>query len=125
MGKDVIILSSDSEDINEGPSKGKVPKKDINEGPSKGNMPKGLMLDPELAKVFKARPPPALLDWYGYSSVDEYLEDTFFNSSKTETKDKSAMDTFPGSTDKETSDNETTDNETTIEKYVPVGKSVS
>nr|GEW57714.1 hypothetical protein [Tanacetum cinerariifolium] len=27
-----------SEDINEGPSKGKVPKEDINEGPSKGKL---------------------------------------------------------------------------------------
>ncbi|GJW27089.1 hypothetical protein Tco_0040900 [Tanacetum coccineum] len=35
----VIVLSSDSEDINEGQSKGNVPKEDINEGPSKGNMP--------------------------------------------------------------------------------------
>ncbi|GJR78417.1 cytochrome P450 71A4-like protein [Tanacetum coccineum] len=33
---DIIVLKSDSEDINEGPSKGKVPKEDINEGPSKG-----------------------------------------------------------------------------------------
>nr|GEU54605.1 hypothetical protein [Tanacetum cinerariifolium] len=39
MGKDIIVLSSDSEDINEGPSKGKVPKEDINEGPSKGKLP--------------------------------------------------------------------------------------
>ncbi|GJT42916.1 hypothetical protein Tco_0951631 [Tanacetum coccineum] len=38
----IIVLSSDSEDINEGPSKGKVPKEDINEGPSKGRVVLGL-----------------------------------------------------------------------------------
>nr|GEW51191.1 hypothetical protein [Tanacetum cinerariifolium] len=53
-----------------------------------------------------------------------------------ETKDKSSMDTFPGSTDEETSDTESTDKniivgttcknilsyEDTIEKYVPIVK---
>nr|GEV21431.1 hypothetical protein [Tanacetum cinerariifolium] len=31
----------DSEDVNDGPSKGKVPK-DVNDGPSKGKFPKGV-----------------------------------------------------------------------------------
>ncbi|GJS89021.1 hypothetical protein Tco_0771657 [Tanacetum coccineum] len=100
-GKDIIVLSSDSEDINEGPSKGKVPKEDINEGPSKGKLaPLGSSARPrpevglELAKLFKYGPPPDLLRWYGYADVDEYLEDPFFDSPKKETKDKSSMDTF-------------------------------
>ncbi|GKD97684.1 hypothetical protein Tco_1381581, partial [Tanacetum coccineum] len=101
----IIVLSSDSEDVNEGPSKGKVPKEDINEGPSKGKLsPLGS----------SARPRP---------------EDTFFDIPEKEAKDKSSMDTFPGSTDEESSDNETLVgttgkdllfNEDTIEKYVPV-----
>nr|GEZ08936.1 hypothetical protein [Tanacetum cinerariifolium] len=91
----IIVLSSDSEDINEGLSKGNVPKEDIN--------------------------------------------DTFLDSLKKETKDKSSMDTFLGITDEETSDTESTDKnitigttsknilsyEDTIEKYVPVVKSAS
>ncbi|GJU61001.1 hypothetical protein Tco_1238767 [Tanacetum coccineum] len=61
------MLSSDSEDINEGPSKGKVPKEDINEGPSKGKLaPLGSSARPrpevglELAKLFKYGLPPDL-----------------------------------------------------------------
>ncbi|GJX78402.1 hypothetical protein Tco_0325213 [Tanacetum coccineum] len=113
-GKDIIVLSSDSEDINKGPSKGNVPKEDINEG------------GPELAKLFKYGPPPMLLRWYGYADVDEYLEDPFSDSPEKETKDKSCMDTFSGSTYEESSDNETTVgttdkdlifNEDTIEKH--------
>ncbi|GKB68759.1 hypothetical protein Tco_0930171, partial [Tanacetum coccineum] len=112
----IIVLSSNSEDINEGPSKGKVTKEDINEGPSKGKLsplrssarPRP-EVGPELAKLFKYGPPPALLRWYGYNDVDEYLEDTFFDSPEKETKGKSSMDTFPD----------------TIEKYVPVVKSAS
>ncbi|GKB76273.1 hypothetical protein Tco_0943168, partial [Tanacetum coccineum] len=99
--KDIIVLSSDSEDFNEGPSKGKVPKEDINEGPSKGKLaPLGSSarprpeVGPELAKLFKYGPPAHLLRWYGYADVDEYLEDPFFDSPEKETKDKSSMDTF-------------------------------
>ncbi|GJR33972.1 hypothetical protein Tco_1209656 [Tanacetum coccineum] len=116
---DIIDLSSDSEDINEGPSKGKIPKEDINEGPSKGKLP---------PLGSSARPRP---------EVGPELA-KLFNPEK-ETKDKSSMDTFPGSTDEETSDTESTDKnitvgttgknllfyEDTIEKYVPVGKSAS
>nr|GEV30277.1 hypothetical protein [Tanacetum cinerariifolium] len=93
----------------------------------------------ELAKLFKYGPPPNLLCWYRYADVNEYLEDHFFDSPKQETKDKSSMDTFPGSTDEETSDTESIDKnitvgttfknilsyKDTIEKYVPVLKSVS
>ncbi|GJY86824.1 hypothetical protein Tco_0500850 [Tanacetum coccineum] len=117
----IIVLSSDSEDINEGPSKGKVPKEDINEGPSKGKLaPLGSSarprneVGPELAKLFKYGPPPNLLRWYGYADVDEYLEDHFFDSPEKETKEKSSMDTFPGSTDEETSDTESTDKNITV-----------
>nr|GEU31469.1 hypothetical protein [Tanacetum cinerariifolium] len=115
----IIVSSSDSEDINEGPSKRKVPKEDINEGPSKGKLP---------PLRSSARPRP---------EVGPELE-KLFNPEK-ETKDKSSMDTFPGSTDEETSDTESTDKnitvgtigknilsyEDTIEKYVPVVKSAS
>ncbi|GJZ65643.1 hypothetical protein Tco_0622339 [Tanacetum coccineum] len=115
----IIVLSSDSEDINEGPSKGKVPKEDINEGPSKGKLP---------PLGSSARPRP---------EVGPELA-KLFNPEK-ETKDKSSMDTFPGSTDEETSDTESTNKniivgttgknilsyEDTIEKYVPVVKSAS
>ncbi|GKC24805.1 hypothetical protein Tco_1026955, partial [Tanacetum coccineum] len=109
-------------DINEGPSKGKVPKEDINEGPSKGKLaPLGSSarprpeVGPELAKFFKYGPPPDLLRWwYGYADVDEYLEDTFFDSPEKETKDKSSMYTFPGSTYEETSDTESTDKNITV-----------
>ncbi|GKF89618.1 hypothetical protein Tco_0263581, partial [Tanacetum coccineum] len=94
---------------------------------------------PELVKLFKYGPPPNLLRWYGYADVDEYLEDHFFDSPEKETKEKSSMDTFPGSTDEETSDTESTDKnitvgttcknilsyEDTIKKYVPVIKSAS
>nr|GEV08636.1 26S proteasome non-ATPase regulatory subunit 4 [Tanacetum cinerariifolium] len=66
--KDIIMLSSDNEDINEGPSKGKVPKEDINEGPSKEKLaPLGSStrhrseVGPGLAKLFKYGPPPDLL----------------------------------------------------------------
>nr|GEZ34985.1 hypothetical protein [Tanacetum cinerariifolium] len=61
---DIIVLSSDSEDINEGPSKGNVPKKDINEGPSKGKLPPlGSSARPrpeiwdEIVQKIKKRPP--------------------------------------------------------------------
>ncbi|GKC52618.1 hypothetical protein Tco_1075363 [Tanacetum coccineum] len=140
-GKDIIVLSSDSEDINEGQSKGNVPKEDINEGPSKGKLPPlgssarpRSEVGPELANIFKYGPPPTFLRWYGYADINEYLEDPFFDSPEKETKDKSSMDTFSGSTYEESSDNETTVgttgkdllfNEDTIEKYVPVQKSAS
>nr|GEV22608.1 hypothetical protein [Tanacetum cinerariifolium] len=94
---------------------------------------------PELAKLLKYGPLPDLLCWYGYNDVDEYLEDTFFDSPKKETKDNSSMDTFPGSIDEETSNTESTDKniivgttcknilsyEHTIQKYVPIVKSSS
>ncbi|GKF34764.1 hypothetical protein Tco_0107964, partial [Tanacetum coccineum] len=136
----------DSEDINEGLSKGKVPKEDINESPSKGKLaPLGSSarprpeVSPELAKLFKYGPPPDLPCWYGYADVDEYLEDPFFDSPEKETKDKRSIDTFPGSTNEETSDTESNDKnitvgttdknilsyEDTIKKYVPVVKSAS
>ncbi|GJR06065.1 hypothetical protein Tco_0529049 [Tanacetum coccineum] len=139
-------INSDSEDINEGPSKGNVPNEDINEGPSKGKLPplgssvrSRPEVGPELAKLFKYGPPPDLLRWYGYNDVDEYIEDTFFDSPEKETKDKSSIDTFPDSTDEETSDTKSTNKnitvgttgknilsyEDTIEKYVPVVKSAS
>ncbi|GKF23399.1 hypothetical protein Tco_0075721, partial [Tanacetum coccineum] len=142
----IIVLSSVSEDINEGPSKGKVPKEDINKGPSKGKLPPlGSSARPmpevgiEFAKLFKYGPPPDLLRWYGYNDMDEYLEDTLFDSPEKETKDKSSMDTFSGSTNKETPDTESTDKnitvgttsknilsyEDTIKNYVPVVKSAS
>nr|GEU95323.1 hypothetical protein [Tanacetum cinerariifolium] len=144
--ENINVLSSDSEDINKGPSKGKVLKEDINKGPSKGKLaPLGSSVrlrpevSPELAKLFKYGPPPNLLRWYGYANVDEYLEDPFFDSPEKETKDKSNMDTFLGSTDEETSDTESTNKnitvETTsknilsyediIEKYIPVVKYAS
>ncbi|GKE30798.1 hypothetical protein Tco_1446182 [Tanacetum coccineum] len=55
-GKDIIVLSSDSEDVNDGPSNGKVPK-DVNDGPSKGKFPKGV----------NDGLPTELLKWYGYA----------------------------------------------------------
>nr|GEV30276.1 hypothetical protein [Tanacetum cinerariifolium] len=130
----IIVLSSDNEDINEGPSKGKVPKEDIIEGPSKGKLaPLGSSTRPrlevnlELAKLFKYGPPPDLLCWYGYADVNEYLEDHFFDSPKQETKDKKTSDTE--SIDKNITVGTTFKNilsyKDTIEKYVPVLKSVS
>ncbi|GJX71771.1 hypothetical protein Tco_0308942 [Tanacetum coccineum] len=104
---DIIVLSSDSEDVNDGPSKGKVPK-DVNDGPSKRKFPKGV----------KDGPPPELLRWYGYADV-------------------SSSYSFPFSTDEETSEDETTNNKMTNKttgknlmfyedtKYIPVGKSAS
>ncbi|GJU65314.1 hypothetical protein Tco_1247149 [Tanacetum coccineum] len=113
----ILKYSSDSEDINKGPSKEKVPKEDINERPSKGKLT-------PLGSSARTRPE---------------VEDPFFDSPKKETKDKSSMDTFPGSTDEETSDTESTDKnitvgttcknilsyKDTIEKYVLVVKSAS
>ncbi|GJY67176.1 hypothetical protein Tco_0469414 [Tanacetum coccineum] len=109
----IIVLSSDSEDINKGPSKEKMSKEDINEGPSKGKLaPLGS----------SARPSKAFQVWATarFASL-------------------SSMDTFPGSTDEETSDTESTDKnitvgtigknilsyKDTIEKYVLVVKSAS
>ncbi|GJU84498.1 hypothetical protein Tco_1292044 [Tanacetum coccineum] len=55
----IIVLSSESEDINEGSSKGNVPKEDINGGPSKGKLPPlgssarpRPEVGPKLAKLF-------------------------------------------------------------------------
>nr|GFA02150.1 hypothetical protein [Tanacetum cinerariifolium] len=142
----IIVLSSNSKDINEGPSKGNVLKKKINEGLSKGKLPPlGSFVrprpevGPKLAKLFKYVPPPDLLHWYRDNDVDEYLDDTFFDSPEKETKDKSSMDTFPGSIDEETLDTESTNKnitvratgknilsyEDTIEKYVPIVKFAS
>ncbi|GKG09601.1 hypothetical protein Tco_0338347, partial [Tanacetum coccineum] len=118
---DIIVLSSDSEDINEGPSKGKVPNEDINEGHSKGKLPplgssvrSRPGVGPELVKLFKYKPPPDLLRWYGCNDVDEYIEDNFFDSPEKETKDKSSIDTFPDSTYEETSDTESTNKNITV-----------
>nr|GEX18529.1 hypothetical protein [Tanacetum cinerariifolium] len=108
-------FTSNSEDIHEGPSKGKVPKEDINEGPSKGRLP-------PLGSSTRPRP-----------------KDTFFDSPVKETKDKSSMDTFSGSTDEETLDTESIykkitvgttgknilSHKDTIEKYVLVVKYAS
>nr|GEY29825.1 hypothetical protein [Tanacetum cinerariifolium] len=106
--KDIIVLSSDSEDVNDGPSKGKVPE-DVNDGTSKGNFPKSV----------NDGPPPKFLRLYGYADV-------------------SSSNSFPFSTDEETSKDESTNkkkitigttsknklfNEDT--KYIPVGKSAS
>ncbi|GKE71690.1 hypothetical protein Tco_1529762, partial [Tanacetum coccineum] len=96
----LIVLSSDSstdEDMNKGPSVAKVPE----EGPSVASVPiegpsirKRPYVGPELAKVFKAGPPPTLLEWFGYSTVDEYLEDTFFDSTDNDTTDNNIMDDY-------------------------------
>ncbi|GJT45921.1 hypothetical protein Tco_0954636 [Tanacetum coccineum] len=100
----IIVLSSESEDVNDGPSKGKVPK-DVNDRPSKRKFSKGV----------KDGPPTELLRWYGYVDV-------------------SSVDSFPFSTDEETSEDETTNNKMSNKttgknlmfyedtKYIPVGK---
>nr|GEY66482.1 hypothetical protein [Tanacetum cinerariifolium] len=50
--EDIIILSSDNEDINEGPSKEKVPKEDINEVPSKEKLaPLGSSARPRTERI--------------------------------------------------------------------------
>ncbi|GKG40598.1 hypothetical protein Tco_0467375 [Tanacetum coccineum] len=46
-----------------------------------------------------------LLDWYGYDTVEEYLEETFFPS-----------------TDKDTTDKDSTDEDTIHESYSPKSK---
>nr|GFB69727.1 hypothetical protein [Tanacetum cinerariifolium] len=70
----IIVLSSDSKDINQVPSKRKVSEEYINEGPSKGKLPPlgsstrpRPEVGPELVKLFKYGPPPTLLRWYGYA----------------------------------------------------------
>ncbi|GJW72336.1 hypothetical protein Tco_0129253 [Tanacetum coccineum] len=147
------VSSSDiDEDMNEAPSVASVPKEGPSvasvpkEGPSVASVPKEgpsirkrPYVRPELAKVFKAGPPPELLKWNEYSTVDKYLEDTYFDGTDNDTTDNSMMDTFLGSTNEDTTDNETTDKkitigttgknllfyEDTLEKYVLVGKSDS
>nr|GEV31521.1 hypothetical protein [Tanacetum cinerariifolium] len=111
----IIVLSSDTEDINEDLSKRKVPKGDINEGPSKGKLPPlGSSARPrpknwsKISKDFQVWATTGVLRWYGYADMDEFLEDPFFDSLEKKTKDKSSMDTFPGSTYEESSENETT-----------------
>ncbi|GJR97026.1 hypothetical protein Tco_0269200 [Tanacetum coccineum] len=61
----IIVLSSESEDINEGSSKGNVPKEDINGGPSKGKLPPlgssarpRPEVGPKLAKLFNPEKKP-------------------------------------------------------------------
>ncbi|GJU53463.1 hypothetical protein Tco_1227177 [Tanacetum coccineum] len=150
---DLNVSSSDTdEDMNEAPSVASVPKEGPSvasvpkEGPSVASVPKEgpsirkrPYVRPELAKVFKAGPPPELLKWNEYSTVDKYLEDTYFDGTDNDTTDNSMMDTFLGSTNEDTTDNETTDKkitigttgknlifyEDTLEKYVLVGKSDS
>ncbi|GKB04830.1 hypothetical protein Tco_0833025, partial [Tanacetum coccineum] len=63
---EMIVLSSDSSDDSKGPSIASVPK----EGPSI----------------------QGLLDWYGYETVEEYLEETFFPSTYKDTTDKNITD---------------------------------
>ncbi|GJZ42640.1 hypothetical protein Tco_0589895 [Tanacetum coccineum] len=101
---DVIFLSSDGstdEDINEGPSKGRVPK----EGPF------------FLGRVIKEGPSvEGLLEWYGYDSIKDYLSDTYFSSTDKDT-------TYKDSTDE---DNIEVSYSLKFKgKYVPIGKKAS
>nr|GEU99837.1 hypothetical protein [Tanacetum cinerariifolium] len=85
---DIIVLSSDNEDINEGLSKRKMPKEDINEGLSKRNLP---------PLGSSARPRPEVsLELAKLSSMGHH------------------QICFVGSTDEETSDTESTDKNITI-----------
>nr|GEW00335.1 hypothetical protein [Tanacetum cinerariifolium] len=73
MAKEIIVVSSDSstdEDTIQGPLITSVPK----EGPSITSVPKKR---PSIARVPKQEPLQELLEWYGYDTVEEYLEDTF------------------------------------------------
>ncbi|GJX77800.1 hypothetical protein Tco_0324611 [Tanacetum coccineum] len=74
--KDIIVLSSDSLDdskgvSSKGPSTSSVPK----EGPSIASVPKK---GSSIPRVPKEGPSQELLAWYGYDTVEEYLEDIFF-----------------------------------------------
>ncbi|GJR90215.1 hypothetical protein Tco_0214226 [Tanacetum coccineum] len=94
MMLECIVLSSDSSDDSKGPSIANVPK----EGPS-------------IASVSKEGPSTqGLLDWYGYDTVEEYLEKIFFPS------------TDKDSTDEDTTDNDSTDEDTINESYSPKSK---
>ncbi|GKA04464.1 hypothetical protein Tco_0683584, partial [Tanacetum coccineum] len=113
----LIFLSSDSsidEDINEGPSTGRVPK----EGPSIRRVPKE---GPSIGRILKEGPSigpsiQGLLEWYEYDNVKEYLYDTYFPSTYKDTTDKDNTD----------ADNiEVSYSPKSEGKYVPVGKRAS
>ncbi|GJZ00672.1 hypothetical protein Tco_0518101 [Tanacetum coccineum] len=140
----LIILSSDSstdEDMNEGPSVARVPI----EGPSVASVPKeGLSITrrpyvgPELAKVFKAGPPPALLEGYLFDNTnndttdniikDDYASDvSYYPKSKSEGKclpvgKKASHKVIKNKNAEDTSDLSYTLKSNYEEKYVPVGK---
>ncbi|GKF15797.1 hypothetical protein Tco_0057259, partial [Tanacetum coccineum] len=89
-----IVLSSDSSDDSKGPSIANVPK----EGSS-------------IASVSTEGPSAqGLLDWYGYDTVEEYLEKIFF------------LSTDKDSTDEDTTNNDSTDEDTINESYSPKSK---
>ncbi|GKB33407.1 hypothetical protein Tco_0872808 [Tanacetum coccineum] len=71
-------------------------------GPSIASVPKE---GPSIPRVPKDGPSQEILDWYGYDTVKEYLEDTFFDS-----------------TDKDTTDKDSTNEDTIHESYSPKSK---
>ncbi|GKF22015.1 hypothetical protein Tco_0074337, partial [Tanacetum coccineum] len=79
---------------------------DMNEGPSVARVPK------------EAEPSPALLEWYGYATVDEYLENTFFDSTDNDTTDNSIKDDY-------TRDVSYSSKSKSEGKCLPVGKKAS
>ncbi|GJS54465.1 hypothetical protein Tco_0627827 [Tanacetum coccineum] len=113
MSKEIIVLSSNSSDFskgvsNKGTSITSVPK----EEPSIPRVPKE---GPSIPRVPKEGPSQELLDWYGYDTVEEYLEDTFFNSTDKDTTDKDSIDE-----NKDTIDE--SDSPKSKGKYVPVSQ---
>ncbi|GKC34199.1 hypothetical protein Tco_1046583, partial [Tanacetum coccineum] len=63
---------------------------------------------PSIASVPKERPSiQGLLDWYGYDTIDEYLEETYFPS-----------------TYKDITDKDSTDEDTIHESYYPISKGI-
>nr|GEU57340.1 hypothetical protein [Tanacetum cinerariifolium] len=86
---DHVVGSYDSEDINEGSSKGKVPKEDINEGPLKRKFPPlgssarpRPEVCPELENPFKYGPLLDLLCWYqAISTTKHHPLDPYSNAS--------------------------------------------
>ncbi|GJZ28519.1 hypothetical protein Tco_0573166 [Tanacetum coccineum] len=119
----LIVLSSDSstdEDMNEGPSVARVPI----EGPSVASVPKEgpsitrrPYVGPELAKVFKAGPPPALLE----------CDVSYYPKSKSEGKclpvgKKASHKVIKNKNAEDTSDLSYTLKSNYEGKYVPVGK---
>nr|GEY32770.1 peroxidase 27-like [Tanacetum cinerariifolium]GEY82585.1 peroxidase 27-like [Tanacetum cinerariifolium] len=107
---DIIGLSSDSGDINEGPSKRNMPKEGINKGPSKEKLPplgSSGRPRPRTSKAFQvwATTSVASLVWICRCSTDEESSDY--------------------ETTVETTGKDLLFNEDIIEKYVPVQKSAS